>query len=58
MRGGVALSVTTLSCSHGLKQTNGLGNNKNMVMGPETKNDCAGKDQQQITVPLRNIVNG
>jgi hypothetical protein len=24
---------------------------KNMIMGPRTKNDCAGEDQQQITRP-------
>jgi hypothetical protein len=31
------------------EHTNGLGKNRNMVMGPKTKNDCAGKSQQQIT---------
>jgi hypothetical protein len=26
-----------------------LGKNKNIVMGPKTKNDCAGEGQQQIS---------
>lgn len=33
------------------RNINGLGKNKNMVMGPKTKNDCAGKAQQQILLP-------
>jgi hypothetical protein len=32
---------------------NGLGTNKSMAMGPEIKNDCAGEDQQKITVLFR-----
>jgi hypothetical protein len=28
---------------------NGLGKNKNMVTGPETKSGCAGEGQQQFT---------
>jgi hypothetical protein len=31
------------------KHISGLGKNKTMVMGPETKNDCADEGQQQIT---------
>jgi hypothetical protein len=30
---------------------NGIGTKKNLVMGPEIKNDCAGEDHQQFTVP-------
>jgi hypothetical protein len=31
------------------KLIRGLGTNKNVVMGPQTKNDCAGEGRQQIT---------
>jgi hypothetical protein len=34
------------------KYVSSLGTNKNMIEGPETKNDCAGEDLQQITSPL------
>jgi hypothetical protein len=34
------------------KHINDLGTNKNMVMGPDTKNDCAGEGHQQFTAML------
>jgi hypothetical protein len=37
------------------KHVSGLGKNKNMVIGPKTKNDCAGKNQQQITAQERRV---
>jgi hypothetical protein len=33
------------------KHINTLAKNKILVMGPETKNDCAGESQQQLTGP-------
>jgi hypothetical protein len=34
------------------KHVTSLGVNKNLVMGPETKNDCGSEGQQQITALL------
>jgi hypothetical protein len=34
------------------KHINGLGRNKNLITGPETKNGCAGECQQQFTAML------
>jgi hypothetical protein len=36
-----------------IKHINCLGTDKNLAMGPETENDCAGEDQQQFTVGQR-----
>jgi hypothetical protein len=30
------------------KHTNGIGTNKNLIMGPETKNDCAGETSSNL----------